>query len=422
MAVGAESPRVVMLSIDGLRPDAVLEADRLGLRIPALRRLLAQGAHARLQTHLPTVTYPGHTTLVTGYAPDRHGIVCNQPFDPLRLNEGGWMWYAEDIQVPTLYGLAGEAGMVVSSVDWPVTVGARIPLLIAQFWRSSTSEDVKLVRALSTPGLLAEVEKAIGPYPVKADYWVADDEKRIDASVYILNHKNPRLSLAYVGGLDEEEHHSGPFSAASLATLEKIDGMVDRLWKAAGPGAVFAVVSDHGFVDIQHSVYLAARLRDEGLITVSGGRIASWRASLWNALGTGAVVLAPGAGVEVRAQVRELLDDLARDPESGVEQILEGAGIRRLGGFPGADFVVVMRPGYQLSGDLSQGHLVRDWGGGTHGFSPELKEMDASLFIAGPGIPAGADLGRVDQRDVAPTLAGFLGLKMACDGRDLFAK
>src|SRR5450432_1560036 len=67
---------VVLISIDGLRPDYVLEADRNRLRIPNLRRLLRDGAHAtRVAGVLPTVTYPSHTTLVTGVSPARHGIL-----------------------------------------------------------------------------------------------------------------------------------------------------------------------------------------------------------------------------------------------------------------------------------------------------------------------------------------------------------
>ena len=84
---------VVLLSIDGLRPDHVLEADRLGLRVPNLRRLAREGAHARgVAGVLPTVTYPSHTTLVTGVSPARHGILANTPFDPLGKNLDGWYW------------------------------------------------------------------------------------------------------------------------------------------------------------------------------------------------------------------------------------------------------------------------------------------------------------------------------------------
>ncbi|MEZ5684344.1 MAG: alkaline phosphatase family protein, partial [Novosphingobium sp.] len=58
---------VLMISIDGLRPGDVIEAEQRGLKIPNLRRMLAQGAHAEgVVGILPTVTYPSHTTLLTG--------------------------------------------------------------------------------------------------------------------------------------------------------------------------------------------------------------------------------------------------------------------------------------------------------------------------------------------------------------------
>ena len=61
---------VLLISIDGLRPDYVTDANRHGLKIPELRRLWAEGAHASsVRGVLPTITYPSHTTLVTGVSP-----------------------------------------------------------------------------------------------------------------------------------------------------------------------------------------------------------------------------------------------------------------------------------------------------------------------------------------------------------------
>jgi hypothetical protein len=64
---------------------------------------------------------------------------------------------------------------------------------------------------------------------------------------------------------------------------------------------------------------------------------------------------------------------------------------------------------------------VRDgepWG--THGNLPDDRAMDAAFFVAGPGIPAGRALGRIDMRDVAPTLAARLDLALpAAEGRDV---
>src|SRR5262250_2608679 len=80
---------VVMISTDGLKPDYVLHADKHGLKIPHLRRFLKEGAFAEgVKGVLPTVTYPSHTTLVTGASPPRHGILANTPFDPLGKNWG----------------------------------------------------------------------------------------------------------------------------------------------------------------------------------------------------------------------------------------------------------------------------------------------------------------------------------------------
>ena len=104
-------PAVLLISIDGLHPSNVLEADRYGLKIPTLRRLLREGAHATaMRGVLPTVTYPSHTTMLTGVWPVRHGIPTNVPFDPLNRNLGVWYWYAEDIKALTLWEAVSNSG------------------------------------------------------------------------------------------------------------------------------------------------------------------------------------------------------------------------------------------------------------------------------------------------------------------------
>jgi predicted AlkP superfamily pyrophosphatase or phosphodiesterase len=96
-AAGAARPaRVVLISVDGLMPEAYTAPDAHGLKVPTLRRMAAAGAWAqRVESVFPTVTYPAHTSLVTGAPPGVHGITTNRPPDPLDKNQGGWRWYAE---------------------------------------------------------------------------------------------------------------------------------------------------------------------------------------------------------------------------------------------------------------------------------------------------------------------------------------
>ena len=135
-AAQAPAPVVLMISIDGLRPDYVTGADKHGLKIPALRRFVTEGAFAEgVEGVIPTVTYPSHTTLITGVWPAKHGILANTIFEPLRTGAAAWYWYAEDIRVPTLWESAARAGWTTASVQWPASVGARVTWNIG--WPSS---------------------------------------------------------------------------------------------------------------------------------------------------------------------------------------------------------------------------------------------------------------------------------------------
>ena len=108
-AAQAPAPSVLMISVDGLRPDYVTAADKHGLKIPALRRFVTEGAFAEgVEGVIPTVTYPSHTTLITGVWPAKHGILSNTIFDPLRAGQSAWYWYAEDIRVPSLWDAAAR--------------------------------------------------------------------------------------------------------------------------------------------------------------------------------------------------------------------------------------------------------------------------------------------------------------------------
>jgi hypothetical protein len=76
-------PRLLMISIDGMRPDYVTRADEHHLKVPNLRRFMAEGTYAGgVVGVFPTVTLPSHTTMVTGVWPAQHGVYANTIFNP----------------------------------------------------------------------------------------------------------------------------------------------------------------------------------------------------------------------------------------------------------------------------------------------------------------------------------------------------
>ena len=94
------SDHVVLISIDGFRPDFYLDKT---WPAPTIQQFAAEGVHALgARGVFPSVTYPSHTTLITGALPIRHGIYYNSPFEP-GGQTGRWYWEESLIQSETLW-------------------------------------------------------------------------------------------------------------------------------------------------------------------------------------------------------------------------------------------------------------------------------------------------------------------------------
>lgn len=412
----ARAEPVLMISIDGLRPADVIEAERRGLSVPNLWRFVREGAYATgVVGVLPTVTYPSHATLITGVAPARHGIVGNTTFDPLQINAGGWYWYATDIKVLTLFDAVKRAGHSTASVHWPVTVGlAAIDWNLPQIWRSGHADDAKLVGALSTPGLVAELESALGAYAPGINEEIDGDETRTRFVAEIIARKKPYFMTAYLTALDHEQHGKGPGTPEAHAILERIDALVGRLIAAqlaAHPDSVIAVVSDHGFSPTTTEINLYRAFIGAGLITLAAdGKIASWEAQPWNSGASIAVMLARPNDAALETRVGALLHRLAADPQMRIAAVADRAAIARMGGNPEAAFYLDLAPDATGGGFAgATAPLTKpSTSKGMHGFFPAAANMRSTFMLLGRGVPAGRSLGEVDMRAIAPTLAAIL--------------
>src|SRR5579864_1302131 len=97
---GAAPHRLLVISVDGLDWRYLRDRDSLGLSIPNIRKLIARSQIADGVTGVwPTITWPSHTTMLTGVRPDEHGILGNAggPPDPALS-----YWSVTKIKVPTL--------------------------------------------------------------------------------------------------------------------------------------------------------------------------------------------------------------------------------------------------------------------------------------------------------------------------------
>ena len=416
------APHLIIVSIDGLMPSTLRDAEKLGLKIPNLREFRDNGAFAQgLRGVMPTVTYPSHTTMMTGREPAQHGIISNELFDPEQRLDHAWYWYAESIKAPTLWDIAKSRGLATAAVSWPVTVGAHIDFNFPEYRNIATEEQLMLYRSLSTPGLMSEFEKQSGPIAAGED-----DKGRARAAAYLIRTRKPNLLLLHIFDLDHEQHQYGPGSPESFRALERDDACLGTLRQEIAAAGLanstrWIVVSDHGFLPVHKAFQPHAFLTSLGL-SGAEGKPGTWRVAAHSNGGSIAFVARDPNDTEAQTLVRSTLEKLKQEGTWGIGQVLLRHDLEKLKGYPHAFLAVSLSPDFTSGGNRSGAWVTSsDNTLGMHGYAPGPDALDATFLAFGPGIPA-RRLPRGELKDIAKTAATVLGIEIpGAEGRDLLS-
>lgn len=421
-------PSVLLVSVDALKPEFVLEQQRLGVHLPTMTRyFLENGMVTRkgVKSVFPTFTYPCHQSIITGTRPATHGIVNNGMFDPTGKHLGAWHWFANR-KVKTLWQAAKEGGYCSASVAFPTSVGAKGDYIAPEFWWDGSELDSIFIDMVSCPqGLISEMEADIGRYAGGLDLSDGGDAQRGAAALWMLQNKlapqidqKPFFLSAYFASFDESAHQYGVYSREAARSLEKIDAMLGRLIEEAERitqgDLVVCVVSDHGTLDNHYNISPNVLLHQAGLIELDPeGNVTSWKAWSQRAGGTAEVRMADPQDEETRRTLAGIMKQLAEDPDSGILEVVDREGARARGGFPDAEYVLVSKKGYELrddvTGDYCRTRLTQK---AQHGYSENFPEMRASFMLWGKGVRPGSDPGEFELIDIAPTLAAMMDVSL----------
>jgi predicted AlkP superfamily pyrophosphatase or phosphodiesterase len=199
--------RVLIISIDGCRPDLLLRANT-----PVVHGLLPHASFSFwARTTAESVTLPSHTSMLTGVQPIKHEVQWNKD---LPLEHTIYPAY------PTLFQLAKEAG----------------------YTTAMTAGKAKFV-ALAVPGSL---DWEYVPREEKIE-----DPQVTDRAVELIHAHKPQVMFVHLPTVDNVGHAKGWASAAQLAAIEQADACVGRILTALAEekldGSTFVLITaDHG--------------------------------------------------------------------------------------------------------------------------------------------------------------------------------
>ena len=224
------SQKVLLILVDGLRPDAI---DRCGH--PFLRQLREESASCmESRTVMPSVTLPCHCSLFFSVDPERHGILTNT-------------WSPQVRPIDSLGDTVAKAGK-----------------------RAAMFYNWEELRDLNRPGNLIHSEY-ISQYSMDGK---VSDRLLTDHAISCIQEENPDFLFLYLGFTDEAGHDKGWMTEHYLDAVANASGCIEKIWKSLPEDWCMVVTADHGGHERSHGcdipedmtipIYFAGRPFEKG--------------------------------------------------------------------------------------------------------------------------------------------------------------
>ncbi len=423
---------VILVSLDGL---AAYLVDDPNVPLPTIRKLAKEGAivDGGMIVSNPSVTWPNHTTLITGVRSEKHGVLANgvlvrgaagmpTSIDPNRDQ-------SDLVRIATLVDAAHAAGLSTAEVNWPCTRGSQslndsfsdVPQSVEHMTPRLRKELVEL--GLLEDGTDASFKKISG---------VGRDHIWTEAACHLIRERKPNLLLVHLLNVDSTHHKHGPQTAEGYTANAYADSCLSRIVSAIEDAGIrdkttLIVVSDHGFATTPKAIRPNVLLRQAGLLKVDAGKLSTADVHVVPEGGIGLVYCTqPGGATEAAAAFEKMFMG-----KEGVADVLLPNQYADIG-LPhpreynqSPDAVLVAKDGYAVSGSVDGDTFVASnidakTSIGTHGFIASQANMKALCVLSGANIRSGSRLETIENIDIAPTIAHLLGVDYSiADGNPL---
>lgn len=402
---------------------------------PNFSWLLENGAYVkRVKSIYPTLTYPCHTTMITGCWPDKHGVI-NNSFDVI-AKKPMLKFGHENVKCSDLLDACKRAGLKTASVGWPVSGNhPSVDYLVNECWPDDGApieEYRKTYLNYGTPKWLFDevvepiLEMRVGRKQPESSYFLGK------ISAEIIRRYQPDVLVIHPGVVDSFRHKGGVFSELLPQALDCCDdilGMIISSTKDAGvfEKTNFVVTSDHGQLNATRRVNLNCLFAQNGLIDVDeNNEVKSYKAWCFPMGGMSAYIrLSDSDDESLYNSVYKLLKEKSDEGLWGISQVFTREECKQMH-LDGDFSFVVETDGYTSFGSKWYGPLVINMPlhitgpvKGDHGFHPD-KGPRHPFIVCGPVAKKGMVLDHSELVDGAPTYAKILGVELPdADGRAL---
>ncbi|HTD67248.1 MAG TPA: ectonucleotide pyrophosphatase/phosphodiesterase, partial [Candidatus Limnocylindria bacterium] len=362
-APASTNHHVLLITIDGLAAYYLRDA---AAPLPTLRKLAAEGASADgMMVANPSITWPNHTTLVTGVYAEKHSVL----FNGVLVRAGAGLSVRVDpkrekidlVSGSTLFDLLQRSGYRTAGINWPCTRNSRtLDDDFPDVPDSITYTTPKLRDELVAAGILKNSSNA----SFTAQSAASRDQVWTAAASHVIRTRKPNFMLLHMLVTDGLQHRYGPRTPAAYAALAQADFQLREVLNALDQAGIrerttLFIVADHGFETVTNIIHPNVLLRKNGWLETN---LVSTTPAVFKARaqsvaegGTAIVYLTdPKTKEEDRPRVLQQLREM-----DGVIDVIEPESFAKLG-LPApeknpqmGDFILVARSNHAFSNQAS---------------------------------------------------------------------
>ena len=415
--------RLIVISFDGL---STLDFEQMRA-LPNFGEFINNAAYCKEITSIyPTLTYPAHTSIVTGKYPKNHGVINNTLLQPGR-HSADWYWYRKYVKGDTLYDLAINKGMKVAALLWPVTAGSQIHYNMPEIFANRPWQNQIMVSLFAgSPKYQLQMHRRFGHLMQGAKQPNLDNYTH-QSLLYTLKHIQPELTLVHYTDLDSMRHYNVFYSKEAKEALQRHDtrlGEIIRLLKQEKlyEDSTVVLLGDHSSLDEDKIIYLNRLFKEQGWMEQNKkGHIIKWRAICKTCDGSAYVYMKNRNDSKLKQEIKDLLE--AFNQKYGcLEKIYSGREAAEMGADPTCTWMLEANKGYYFLDDAEE-EVIRQIQPGeagkvphitvnTHGYSPFKPNYTTVFLAAGKGIKKGTVVEKMRLIDEGPTLARLLGVSL----------
>ena len=370
----------------------------------------------KVESVYPTLTYPIHSSIVTGRYPIEHGV-DNNLLVQAEKKAMDWYWDHSYISGDTILNNAHKKGLKIAAFSWPVSAKADIEFNVPEVSPNPEGGFIDHLKENGSGEYIDELQSVFGPFD-SHDSQKQKDEWMANATAYTFEKHQPDITFLHLIDVDHQKHVYGASHFAVKDAIKELDDRLSRMFEKIAKvknldEINIMLMSDHSQIDTAYPIRLNKMLADMNLVNVNedGTVKKDWQAYFLTCGGSTALYTKED-NPKLVEEIKEKIESLNLE---GIDKIFNTEEIKELKSSDSAKLWVEAKEGYVFDADAREFIESRNQEPGprgNHGFLPSKEKNLAMAIFIGPAFKENSVIENEKIVDIAPTIDKIYNLDM----------